>query len=461
MLKIKNNFYQYAVVLIIGLGILLRCIYFFKNISLFSDEAMLAQNIFECNYAELFGGLKYLQVAPPIFLIASKFLIDIFCPQTDYLFDLTLRIIPFLCGILALLGFNYFLKILPLRKTVMLFALFLLSFNPAAILYCGQFKQYSTEMFVSVILLIIFYKIITQNEFKKRYAIIISIAPWFSLSSLFIIASGFLFLIFKKNPNLLKYLIPFCLSFILFCIFYLKSVYAVNYSGMDECWSSSYGFLDFHHPLRPAIRVGEFFYFNKLKACIIGFYFLILAITPFFNKNNFFLKMYLAAPILLTATVSLCHHWPIEARLLLFLLPIFCCLISSFEKKIKLVFLIPFCLISFYLSVREIILPKYDYSARESVEYLKQRITPQDILILDLERRKYEYYLRNNKIKTIYIDKECRKDIGYCNEFIEKLPQGTYYLLTENLDMPKLTKSINIQDIYIKKSNLIKFNPNK
>ena len=148
---------KYGITVIIVFGIILRLFAYFRGISFWGDEAALALNVLEHSYSGLFKGLDYLQVAPPMFLVMSKILI------IDNLRDFTLRLIPLVSGIAAIPLFYKFVSMLSKNRVVITVSTFLFSFNMTAILYCAQFKQYSLELFTSVLLLIIFYKLIFEK----------------------------------------------------------------------------------------------------------------------------------------------------------------------------------------------------------------------------------------------------------------------------------------------------------
>ena len=68
-----NRSYKFILVIIFALAIYLRIDAYLINNSFFTDEILLAQNIFERNYLGLFLPLNYFQSAPYLFLALSKF----------------------------------------------------------------------------------------------------------------------------------------------------------------------------------------------------------------------------------------------------------------------------------------------------------------------------------------------------------------------------------------------------
>ena len=78
---------------IIILGIILRLIQYISNRSLWFDEAMLALNIIDRSFLELFKPLSYDQGAPIGFLILQKLAVQIF-NNSEY----ALRLLPLIFG---------------------------------------------------------------------------------------------------------------------------------------------------------------------------------------------------------------------------------------------------------------------------------------------------------------------------------------------------------------------------
>lgn len=440
---------KYGITVIIVFGIVLRLFAYFRGISFWGDEAALALNVLEHSYSGLFKGLDYLQVAPPMFLVMSKFLI------IDNLRDFTLRLIPLVAGIAAIPLFYKFVLMLSKNRVVITVSTFLFSFNMTAILYCAQFKQYSLELFTSVLLLIIFYKLIFEKEFKWYYPLLIAIAPWFSLSSLFIIGSYFLVMLIKNPRAVLKTYIPFFISFLLFYFLSLRYVSSCNYDGMYNWWQNGYGFADLRHPLRIVLRFGELFSFDKLKALFCGAIMLVPAfISLISNKKQ---RLFLGLPILLTFAASTLRLYPIEARLILFLLPLFVVIIAEYNWKFKNVCLMSVCIISFITSIFYTINPyKFYTSAREAVQIVENHIKDGEKIVLDSSYHRYYYYL-HQKDNVIILKDGCEPYLEVCNNKIEELPAGRYYFILKEDPKNLFTSKVKVLDKYNLHSTVIYF----
>lgn len=456
----REKFYKIAFISILWAGILLRIFVYCRNISFWGDEASIALNLMSKSYLELFKGLDYLQVAPPGFLILSKFILNIFNPKIDYIRDLLLRFFPFVFSCLSLLVFYKFSKNFIKDKKTLLFASTLFAFNPCAILYAAQLKQYSLELLVSVVLMSLFYRIIITNKIRIADFVLIPLSMWFSLSSLIISASGFIILLFKKSFNFIKLLPAYLLSFVVFYFFSLKSIKQVNYAGMYHWWSTGYGFFDLRHPMRLFIRFGELFSFDKTSAECFGifFIFLILFSLIFSKKFNLLSKVFLSLPILITIILSGLSLYPIEARLILFLLPSFSIIIAlNDDWKLRDWLISFFCIASFSASIYYSINPyKFYTSSREVVRWLKNHYDGKSEIILDNSWHRYGYYLQDyNNIRLL--NSSCSPYGDLCKSELESLNPGTYYMLVQGNPIDKLPKNIEIKDSYSLYSTILYF----
>ena len=426
----EEKFYKRGLILIFGLGILLRVVLFLVNPSLFADESALAINIYNKSFKELFGALDFLQASPVGFTIIVKSLITIFNPQSDYLRDLVLRIFPFISGMLSLPAFYYLVKLIfKENKKAILTSLFFLFFNPCAIAYCAQIKQYSTEMLISIILLIFFYKTVFLKDYKWWYSIVFAVCVWFSYSSFFILASGFLFIS-------------------------LKIVFAEVFYPMRAVWEVNFGFLDIHHPLRMLLRYGDMFANAKVVSAISGMVFFAVWIMYCLSKENDNKKYLFALPLLLTVIASIMHKYAIQARLILFVLPLFAIMLAEikgrFANVLKTIIAVIMMISLFNYDVE----PSgncYSY-AREIVKYLDENIQPDDKILMDTTVNDYNLYLKNRNFENeiVYLPVACfKKDLKECRDFIRELPAGQYYLLSLSYYVKELTNDFDTKELNV------------
>ncbi|THH41614.1 glycosyltransferase family protein [Neolewinella litorea] len=168
-----------------ALGGMLWLINLGYNRPLFIDEANVARNLFDRSYAELFQPLDHAQYAPPLYLVLTKILGELFGYR-----ELVLRLPAFAGGLLAVcalwragihLRLGYFTAV----------PLLLLFVNPAALRYVTELKPYGLDLGVGAGLLVL--GIVTSIATSRRQLIMWTIAgmvaPWLSLPAVFVLAA--------------------------------------------------------------------------------------------------------------------------------------------------------------------------------------------------------------------------------------------------------------------------------
>src|SRR5512133_3182404 len=136
---------QKAVVgVLIVLGVVLRLRQYLTGRSLWIDEAMLALNIVNRNFIELFKSLDYDQGSPIGFLLVEK-IANSFFGRNEY----ALRLFPLVLGVASIWLFYQLLK----RTTSgvgLVAALTLFILNQRLIYYSSEVKQYIADVFVTI-----------------------------------------------------------------------------------------------------------------------------------------------------------------------------------------------------------------------------------------------------------------------------------------------------------------------
>lgn len=357
--------------LIFGLGIVLRLIIFGLNTCYIHDDAALAINVISKTYRELFQGLDFCQVAPPFFLVFSKFLYN-FMPKNYEAIDIGLRIIPFVSSIISI-PFFYVLSILFFNdKKKIYIANLLFTLNPLLVMLSGRFKQYSIEIFIGILLYIVIYNYLTTSKWKKNWNILIFLAPWLSLSSLIILFSG-LIIVYLKNKCLKKdFYLPLVLSVIVFSIIFIPSNYEHNFASMNNFWSN-YGFMSIIHPQRFLIRLGELFFHDyKMIESILGVL-ILYKLSEYLWKNKFNDKaLLIIIPIFMTIILSCLHLYPFIDRLIAFLVPLFIIIMANYcdnniSKMLTIGFIITSLVASYFLVYKLYNMPNY---RSNTVQYL-------------------------------------------------------------------------------------------
>jgi hypothetical protein len=133
---------------IIALGTVIRLRLYLVDRSLWSDEAKLALNLINRSFAGLWQPLDWQQGAPIGFLMMQKAVMSIL-GDGEY----ALRLIPLLTGVLSLILF-YFLAQRLVTPGAGLIALAMMSFSKGLIYYSSEMKQYSTDVLVTILILL-------------------------------------------------------------------------------------------------------------------------------------------------------------------------------------------------------------------------------------------------------------------------------------------------------------------
>lgn len=440
----KVNYIHILTLIIIILGIIIRTKLLILNPSYWLDTYALALNI-NNSYLEFFKPLSNFQVAPPFFLLVSKFLYNfVSFNENIEIRDFTLRLFPYLCGVISLPLFSILIHKMFKNNLCTLLGTYILCFNIQSVYYTIEFKQYSCELLFSILLLYIFYSIDIKNISIKKlclFSFIFTIAPWFSFSSWIILLVGLFYLViqFKKTGiknwgKLLVIFLPFVFNIIIFYIKFYLPVHQELYSYMYKYWSIK----------KPSFLTFENFnilFPQKLENLLPIFMgvnvFLFLGLNILFlffseNKKNIY---YVLSPILITIFMSFCKYYPFENRLILFLLPFFIILyiqfvlfITFFKRKIVKFF---FSILIIFLSITAYNIPidsyiVYNSNTRALFYELKQN-NPQ---LINVITPNLEFRYQSNKNDFIYIP-----DNTYSSFEISKIPdyltdkqEGIYWI---------------------------------
>jgi hypothetical protein len=199
---------------VVTLGIMLRVVVFLQNRNLIIDEANLVRNLHERNYVQLLTPLSYEQHAPVPFILISKWATSVFGA-----YEWAVRLYPLICGILALVLFYRLLRALNLTPAG-IYSLLLLSSGMIFLRYATEFKQYSSDQFFTIALALAALKWqpgqIGKRKFVLLWLLTGSIAIWFSMPSVFVLAGiGCYFLTGILKPENKGWGLPLMLIFLI------------------------------------------------------------------------------------------------------------------------------------------------------------------------------------------------------------------------------------------------------
>ncbi len=199
---LKRYWADFAAALLLLIGLALRLRQYLSGRSFWLDEAMLALNIVQRDFAGLFRPLDYDQGAPLGFLLLEKLTITLL--QNG---ELTLRLPPFIAGCLALVFFYAFLRRF-LSPAGSLPALAFFVFSERLIYYTSELKQYIFDVFVLLGLLLVFLYATPRQEAQSPpgrnwIGLLLAgiLAVWFSHPSVFILSGIGLTLLWQNRRN--------------------------------------------------------------------------------------------------------------------------------------------------------------------------------------------------------------------------------------------------------------------
>ncbi|MEB3342156.1 glycosyltransferase family 39 protein [Okeania sp.] len=384
--------------LIIAFGVAMRLIQYLSNRSLWADEAVLALNIVNRSYLELFQPLDYDQGAPIGFLIIEKLAVQIL-GNNEY----ALRLFPLICGIGSLFLF-YELAKKWMAKSAIIIGLTLFANLQYLVYYSAEVKQYSNDVAIALLLYLLLLPLLEQKLNQSQIiksALVGAIAIWFSHPSIFILASigGSALLInyWQKDLTKIKQLLLIYSGWIFsFIIFYFVSLR--NLTG-NETLTNSWGKAFPSSPFDIIWMLdafGKFFYkplgFGKWIDGLAIVFFLLGCIACWLHKKKILLL--LLSPILMTFLASFLHQYPFRSRLVLFLTPFVIFLIAesgnyllkkSKSRPIKIISLFLIILLLKQPVVKAIELiekPLNSSEIKPVLNYIQKHQQPGDILYI-------------------------------------------------------------------------------
>jgi len=202
-------------------GICIRIWQYSNCRSLWIDEAMLARNIIDRNFLELLNPLDFNQGAPVLFLWITKSVTTFFGTG-----ELALRFFPLIISIIGIILF-YFIAKRFLEAPFIALALIFFSLSQQLIYYSQEFKQYASDVTITLIILYLFLRYLENNNNFELILLFFlgSISTFLSYPSIFIISSissAFILLKYKKQIDIssLKIAIIITVWFVFFCVNY-------------------------------------------------------------------------------------------------------------------------------------------------------------------------------------------------------------------------------------------------
>jgi hypothetical protein len=392
---------RWTALLILLLGVFLRVNRYLFNRSLWLDEAYLALNIVPRSFAQLLTPLDYGQAAPVGFLLLEKVAQVVFGNR-----ETSLRLLPLLSGLAALLLF-YPLARRSIGATAVPIALLLFAVSDSLGDYSSELKQYSGDVFFSVILILLASHVRRRKPNSQGlflFGLTGIVAVWLShAASLVLIGVGLTILVSdgvrKDRSSLLRWTPVFSAWGGSFLISYFVSLRGLlGTEGLARFWSNHGAFATFL-PLSLSRLEGIVGLWGAMLADPLGFaatgaaaVCLLLGAVSMLDGKRETLALVLA-PVFLAFILSAWQMYPFQGRLLLFAVPLLLLPLAEGvgalidrTGRFRWVLAIGLALVLLYQPVKVGLArglhPRYKEEMRPVVAYLKERYRPGDVVYL-------------------------------------------------------------------------------
>ena len=321
-----------SIVAIVGAALAIRI--YLNARSLWHDEAALALNILDRDVAHLHAPLDHGQVAPVGFMILIK-LVTLVVGHVD---EQTLRLIPLAAGIAVGVLTYCAAAVVSDRRGAVIAGLFA-AIAPSTIYYASEFKPYSTDMAACGLLLLLALRTDAADLSPKTlaaFSIAACAAAWVSFTAV-IAAAGFVgALAVNTRHHLPKALVrltaasaPMGLMFA--TVYLLSRPRGTAHARLTEFWANGFiplplGFWKLDQGVHVTLKAFDAAIFSGAIppdlsvgvaiAAVWGAAVLGLGLAPRAS-------LIVAAPWAAALAASVARAYPLEGRLIVFLLPVF------------------------------------------------------------------------------------------------------------------------------------------
>lgn len=335
---ISLNITKVLYIIVIALGILFRIGSYIQDRTLWYDEAMLASGIIQRGFSGLFEPLDYSQSAPLGFLLIVKSFISVLGSSQH-----VLRLYSFLAGLLSIRLFYLFIKSSGFKRPLLGTA-FYATVAPL-IYYTTELKPYMSDAFFTIAALYL-YKLYEDKKLPLwGYLLFCFFAVWISFPTIFVIGAitaynffaciaRFIVNLFARDTDKAKEIFRISIGAVAFgatalisfgiCYFVYTAKVSGNIDGMSmEYWKHLY------FPLFPERKSQWDLIYLMLNNYLSFIYYDVSAIAWilwiggtilfFARKNN--IGGYSILAVLFTVIASSIKQYPMQDRLLLFLVP--------------------------------------------------------------------------------------------------------------------------------------------
>jgi hypothetical protein len=323
---VRTAWVRWVPLVVIALGAIARLRQWAGGRSLWLDEVLVADNLVRRGFAQLVSEpLAHSQAAPVLWLWLERLAVDLFGTS-----ERALRLVPLLAG-LAAMGLTLLLARQILPRVLVPVPVLLVALQPSLVYYSNEVKQYSTDVVVVLVVLLLAFKVparTVDGPPLRRFALAAVIAVWASHAAVFVLAGISVVLVLRpllagdtrRAVRVGLVLSPWLLSLLVAYLTVLRPV--TQNQGLAEYWQYSFptGALDLPAwfvrrwydlaagPLRMTFRV------LGLGMLAFGFYRLSA------HAGRSAALLWSAVPLALVAAAL--SAYPFAGRLALWLVPI-------------------------------------------------------------------------------------------------------------------------------------------
>lgn len=310
--------------LIFVIGFLVRTIVLGYRHEFEDDECRLLIALSDKSFWQLFFSIGYAQSAPPFYLILLKFWAFLFKEN-----EMACHILPYFFSLGSIFYFYKLSEKFFIKKFSLILANLLFSINCFIVHFSSIIKQYSSDVFICLVMAFYMHNIDLCKIDRKKYFLLICLfilLPFVSLPSVFFIGALFFVNFIKNYRNKSFYikavlmLLPFLVVMLLY-YFYNLAPSKIDFDTMfPDYWRDGfiYSCYDFIHTIVYNLLIN--FYPNTY----ILFQFILFFLGFYFcAKEKSTLSKYYILVFLLCIIVAALKLYPFMGRVCLFAVPMF------------------------------------------------------------------------------------------------------------------------------------------
>jgi len=327
----QRKIYSLLFFVILVIGLYLRFYQYFMGRSLWEDEAHLALNFINRDFAGILKPLDNIQAAPPLFLLSVKMFTALFGCGAK-----ALRALPFIFSILTLPLFYYIILDFTKNRIVALTGFLIFSVNLAVIYFSSELKTYGIDVAMYLVLV---WLMVSQNKtVAARRNLLLAIA-----GSVFALYSNITFIMlfcigcvmlagWIKNKKIVRTEMGVLLAWaVVYIAYYFASLYHHPYQSIQVTLYAfafppkdifSKQFYDFIHSGINETAFSLLLYVSPAYG--FGWVLLLIfitAIVSLLRRKKYILLWFALAPLLIHFALSYLRVYPFWYRFTLYLMP--------------------------------------------------------------------------------------------------------------------------------------------